>query len=68
MRAEQNRQKEAADAAGDRGLYLAAATALALVAEVLAAAFLESGRPSGLAWPTAIAALSLGITTWTVLA
>ncbi|MEU0190356.1 hypothetical protein ABZ250_10935 [Streptomyces afghaniensis] len=67
MQAEQNRQKDTADAAGDRGLYLAAATALAVVAEVLAAAFLESGRLSRMAWPTALAALSLGITTWTML-
>lgn len=37
MRREQNRQKEVADAAGNHALYLAAATALAVVAEMLAA-------------------------------
>ncbi|MFD3842458.1 hypothetical protein ACFWWC_40350 [Streptomyces sp. NPDC058642] len=67
MRAEQNRNKALADAAGDRGLYLAAATALAVVAEVLAAALLEAGRLSRMGWPTGIAALSIGITAWTVL-
>ncbi|MBL1101601.1 hypothetical protein [Streptomyces coffeae] len=67
MRAEQNRYKALADAAGDRGLYLAAATALAVVAEVLADAFLEAGRLSRMGWPAGIAALSIGITAWTVL-
>ncbi|MFE5812747.1 hypothetical protein ACFQ6S_04890 [Streptomyces sp. NPDC056479] len=67
MRAEQNRQKLVADAAGDRGLYLAAATALAVVAEMLAAAFLESDRLFRMGWPAGIAALSSGITAWALL-
>ncbi|GAA3509833.1 hypothetical protein [Streptomyces shaanxiensis] len=68
MRAEQNSHKDLADAAGVRGLYLAAATALAVVAEVLAAAFLESGRLSRMGWPTGFAAVSIGITAWAMLA
>ncbi|MFD7698581.1 hypothetical protein [Streptomyces caelestis] len=67
MQAEQNRQKDLADAAGDRGLNLAAATALAVVAEVLAAAFLESGRLSRMGWPAGVAVLSVGVTAWTLL-
>jgi hypothetical protein len=62
MRAEQNRQKNLADAAGNRALYLAAATALAVVAEMLAAAFLEAGRLSWMKWPVGVAAVSLVLT------
>ncbi|MFI0976884.1 hypothetical protein ACH4SP_07630 [Streptomyces sp. NPDC021093] len=62
MRAEQNRYKELADAAGSRALYLAAATALAVVAEVLAAAFLEARRLTWMKWPVGFAALSLAVT------
>ncbi|MFI6639036.1 hypothetical protein [Streptomyces sp. NPDC050504] len=66
MRREQGRQKELADAAGSRALYLAAATALAVVAEVLAAAFLEARRLSWMKWPVGFAALSLAITAVTL--
>ncbi|WP_128376353.1 hypothetical protein [Streptomyces cavernae] len=66
MRAEQGRQKDLADAAGDRGLYLAAATGLAVVAEMLAAAFLASGRLSRLGWPAGTATASLVITVLTM--
>lgn len=68
MRAEQNRHKDLADAAGDRGLYLAAAAALAAAAEVLAAAFLEAGRLSRMVWPTGLAAVSIGVTAWALVA
>ncbi|MEV4436639.1 hypothetical protein [Streptomyces sp. NPDC049585] len=68
MRAEQNRHKAQADAAGARGLYLAAATALAVVAEMLAAAFLESGQLSRIGWPTGCATTSIGLTAWAMLA
>ncbi|MFE6338206.1 hypothetical protein ACFVP3_36385 [Streptomyces sp. NPDC057806] len=67
MRTEQTRHKDLADAAGLRGLYLASATALAVLAEVLAAAFLESGRLSWMRWPTGLTTLSIGITTWSML-
>ncbi|MBV1940561.1 hypothetical protein KUF83_28920 [Streptomyces sp. BV286] len=62
MVGEQSRYKKLADAAGSRALYLAAATALAVVAEVLAAAFLEARRLSWMKWPVGFAALSLAIT------
>lgn len=65
--AEQNRQVDLAQRSGDRALLLAAATALAVVAQVLGASAMASQRRRRLLWPAGAAALSLALTAATVL-
>ncbi|WP_141208582.1 hypothetical protein [Streptomyces griseorubiginosus] len=62
MTAEQNHQVTLGERAGNRGLLLAAATAIGVVAEYLMAAAIASRRRRWLRWPAAAAALSIALT------
>lgn len=61
--AEQNHQVTLAEQAGRRSLLLSAATALAVVAEILAVAAFAIGRPRWLWWPAlgALASTALAV-------
>lgn len=61
LRTEQKRQVSLAERAGNRGLYLGAATAVAAVAEILAAAAFADGRRRWLPLPGSAALLATGL-------
>lgn len=64
--ADQSHQVDLAQRSGNRALLLAAATAFAVVAELLAASALEVRRRGWLLWPVGVAAVSLGLTAATL--
>jgi hypothetical protein len=61
MTAEQNRQVTLGELGGNRGLLLAAATAIGIVAEYLMAAAIATRRRRWLRWPVAAAVLSIAL-------